>query len=312
MVLSCTGAARAQETLVYSFEPDLEGFTGNPAGPAITLSQETSGLGATHGSNSLKVVHARFNGFAGATTQNLPAAFNDPLGLDFLRFDLTLTSRFSPEPTDPPPPDPVPTFADLGVTFFGTLPGNPVPEAQIQYLLAQAEVGDFEAGTHEVEIDLRNDGGDLGTGGGLNTDTGEIKGYDAWIEAGFVPLEFQIYSNKSVSTTNPAFEWTFYIDSIRVGRDVVGVPGDFNEDGAVDAADYVVWRRNENTTNTLPNDNEIGGTIGQAHYDLWRANFGAPGGSGGGADAVPEPASAILLIVASCGLATTRRARLAT
>jgi T5SS/PEP-CTERM-associated repeat protein len=37
------------------------------------------------------------------------------------------------------------------------------------------------------------------------------------------------------------------------------LPGDFNTDGAVDAADYVVWRKN-------------GGT--QADFDLWRANFG--------------------------------------
>jgi hypothetical protein len=38
----------AQETLVYSFEPDLEGFFGEPV-VAITPSHETSGLGATHG-----------------------------------------------------------------------------------------------------------------------------------------------------------------------------------------------------------------------------------------------------------------------
>ena len=90
--------ANAQETLVYSFEPDLQGFVGN--GP-LTPSLETSGLGATHGSNSMKAVHAQFNGFAGASRTNIPAGFpNDPSdpGIDFLRFDLTLTSRFAPRP----------------------------------------------------------------------------------------------------------------------------------------------------------------------------------------------------------------------
>ena len=253
----------------------------------------------------MKAVHARFNGFAGAITQNIPAGFpNDPSdpGIDFLRFDLTLTSRFAPPATDPPTPG-VPTFADLGLTFFGMLPGNPVPEAQIQYLLDEKEVGSFEAGTYTLDIDLRNDGGDGGIGAGLNVDTGITKGYDGWIDAGFVPVEFQIYSNKSVSGTDPAFEWTFYLDNIRVGRDVVGVPGDFNEDGKVDAADYVKWRKDG--ANPLPNDN---GLATQAErFDLWRGNFGAMNMPGGGARAVPEPASALLFMSALCGITAMRR-----
>jgi arylsulfatase A-like enzyme len=64
---------------------------------------------------------------------------------------------------------------------------------------------------------------------------------------------------------------------------------DFNRDGTVDAADYVVWRKN-------------GGT--QAQFNLWRANFGTTVGSGSATHAdsstgttVPEPASALMLIV---------------
>jgi hypothetical protein len=38
------------------------------------------------------------------------------------------------------------------------------------------------------------------------------------------------------------------------------VPGDYNQNGTVDAADYVMWRKNDGT---------------QAGYDVWRANFGA-------------------------------------
>ena len=40
---------------------------------------------------------------------------------------------------------------------------------------------------------------------------------------------------------------------------VAHLPGDFNNDGTVDAADYVVWRKNDGT---------------QTGYDGWRANFG--------------------------------------
>jgi hypothetical protein len=89
---------------------------------------------------------------------------------------------------------------------------------------------------------------------------------------------------------------------------VAGLPGDFNGDGKVDAADYVVWQKN-------------GGT--QADYDLWRANFGRMAGSGAASaasasrtppqgwssSAVPEPSSAVLIIAGllSICLATRRR-----
>jgi hypothetical protein len=69
----------------------------------------------------------------------------------------------------------------------------------------------------------------------------------------------------------------------------IPVAGDFNFDDAVDAADYVAWRKN-------------GGT--QTAFNRWRANFGATaGGSSGSAlgqasrEGVPEPASATLALL---------------
>jgi T5SS/PEP-CTERM-associated repeat protein len=87
-----------------------------------------------------------------------------------------------------------------------------------------------------------------------------------------------------------------------------GLPGDYNDDGTVDAADYVVWRKNEGTSNALSND-PIGGTIGQPQYDQWSAHFGKTAGSGSSSNAtVPEPGSAILLILgAAIGSCTRRR-----
>jgi hypothetical protein len=71
--------------------------------------------------------------------------------------------------------------------------------------------------------------------------------------------------------------------------------GDYNNNGVVDAADYDLWRKNSNTTNTLAND-PIGGTIGAPQYNQWRNNFGRPPGSGSTASAVPEPALASLFV----------------
>ncbi|MCI0335767.1 MAG: hypothetical protein L0228_21380 [Planctomycetes bacterium] len=90
------------------------------------------------------------------------------------------------------------------------------------------------------------------------------------------------------------------------------LPGDFNDDGKVDAADYVVWRKNENTTNTLPNDSDLGGTVGADHYNLWREHFGdmTMAGSGLGSAAVPEPAPLVTTCLGMLAFAV-RRCRLA-
>ncbi len=81
-------------------------------------------------------------------------------------------------------------------------------------------------------------------------------------------------------------------------------PGDFNEDGSVNAADYVVWR------------SEIGTA---AEYDAWRAHFGqsasggAPAGAASQNAAVPEPAGLILWAFAGipCLGAARRRGAIA-
>jgi T5SS/PEP-CTERM-associated repeat protein len=125
------------------------------------------------------------------------------------------------------------------------------------------------------------------------------------------------------------------------------LPGDFNRDGKVDAADYVVWRKNGmsqaefNTWRanfgrmaagtTIEGDFNSDGVVNgadyvvwrktggtQAQFNAWRANFGrtAGGGSGSGGDSpsqlnrVPEPSAILLAIIglpAAGGRLTQRR-----
>ncbi len=49
--------------------------------------------------------------------------------------------------------------------------------------------------------------------------------------------------------------------------------GDFNHDGTVDSADYVVWRATQGSTFDLSADANANGTIDQPDYDIWRAHF---------------------------------------
>ena len=113
------------------------------------------------------------------------------------------------------------------------------------------------------------------------------------------------------SSTSPA---DFKSDQFFIGNGVirivsVSIPGDYNNNHLVDAADYAVWRRNVGTTNALPND-PIGGTIATAQYDQWRRHFGQTAviGTGAGANAaVPEPATLVLLMFATAGWLMRRR-----
>jgi hypothetical protein len=87
-----------------------------------------------------------------------------------------------------------------------------------------------------------------------------------------------------------------------------GIQGDYNNNGVVDAADYVAWRDALGSSATLPND-PTPGTVNQADYDVWRANFGRAGGGGTAAAtaAVPEPTSGVLLLFVAAGACLLRR-----
>jgi fibronectin-binding autotransporter adhesin len=76
----------------------------------------------------------------------------------------------------------------------------------------------------------------------------------------------------------------------------VGVPGDYNENGTVDAADYVVWRKKVGPGN-LQNEGGISpGVVDTEDYNFWRSRFGRTSGAGAVqfGTAVPEPASLLL------------------
>jgi hypothetical protein len=77
--------------------------------------------------------------------------------------------------------------------------------------------------------------------------------------------------------------------------DVLNGPGDYNHDGTVDAADYVVWRDGLGTNYT------------QADYGVWRANFGATS-TPNPAAGVPEPTSVAIALLAIIPLLLVCRA----
>jgi hypothetical protein len=72
-----------------------------------------------------------------------------------------------------------------------------------------------------------------------------------------------------------------------------GIPGDFNNDNAVDASDYVVLKKG------------LGSTYDQGDYVDWQRNYGRSAAGG----AAPEPGIAVLCVLCWVAAACSRRCR---
>ncbi len=103
-------------------------------------------------------------------------------------------------------------------------------------------------------------------------------------------LMVEVFANQAamLATANPN---TVPVES-------AGLPGDYNENNVVDAADYTVWRNNLGSATALPNDPSAG--VGTDDYDRWKANFGdtLPGTGGLSGGTVPEPSTLVFVSLA--------------
>jgi endo-1,4-beta-xylanase len=102
-------------------------------------------------------------------------------------------------------------------------------------------------------------------------------------------------------------DYEITIDGVTYGFDlekgaelgaIVAAPGDYNADGVVDAADYIVWRT-ALASGDLRADGNGDLTVDSGDYDVWASHLGTTYGSGsGGVSHVPEPAASALLLIA--------------
>jgi hypothetical protein len=218
--------------------------------------------------------------FAGVLTSQLNEAINDPPGVDFVLFDVTIPTPFGDQQG----------FARTSITIFGFHPD--FGSLQAQFLASEVSLGDLPAGTHHIRINL--------------TPAAQFPGKS--FNDLFGPPEdptqltvtgFQIYINKSVTVP-----FTVYFDNIRVGE----YDADFNDDGKVDGLDFSQWRSNFGSGTAADADGD--GDSDGADFLVWQRQFGATGLNG--AAAVPEPGTTALAgaaLVALVGAGRTFRRR---
>jgi hypothetical protein len=191
-------------------------------------------------------------------------------------------------------------------------PGNNGPQHQVVTGLYAMNPGarlEIEIGgpNYFSDIDWVDVLGTITLGGTLEVEL--IGGYVPTGPAGF-PLVTStggrtgVFANAILPDLPGGLHFELDYTPFAVNLAVQGIAGDYNKDGIVDAADYVVWRKSFGQMGSgLAADGNADGQVNDVDYDVWLASFGqvAPG-SGSGASLirlqVPEPAAILFAAIA--------------
>jgi hypothetical protein len=117
------------------------------------------------------------------------------------------------------------------------------------------------------------------------------------------------YANTFSGNSNPTplydyNEIMYRLDLAKIPNLFARLAGDYDRNGLVDVADYVVWRSAMSGDINLAVDGNGDGFVDQADYYVWRSHFGTTAATGANAAGqVPEPSLGSLLLLALCGQA---------
>jgi T5SS/PEP-CTERM-associated repeat protein len=121
------------------------------------------------------------------------------------------------------------------------------------------------------------------------------------------------FSSVSLPTLGGAKTWNtslLYTSGV-ISIAIAAHPGDFDSDGDVDGADFVIWQTNFPATTghvLATGDADGDGDVDGADFVVWQTNF--PFTPGSGASPVPEPATWMLALVAVGRVSICQRRRI--
>jgi uncharacterized protein YkwD len=211
-----------------------------------------------------------------------------------------------------------PDFKEIGIGVINGTNGSVGPQVVTQDL---GNPGSVRYVTGVVYEDLNsNNFYDIGEGRpGVRIDVNGSAYYALSAASGGYAVPVNADGTYNVTFSGGSFATFATTASVIAGRNVkvdylaqmiAMLLGDYNENGIVDAADYVVWRKKLGSGTALPNDDTPG--VGNDDYARWRARFGntnIPPGSGAGASiAIPEP-STLAMLIAAMGIVTSFKRR---
>ena len=257
-------------------------------GFVVDFDEAVTGYGTISSNNTL-AKHATINGTVQGTSAGQPITFSGYIKGTGTFTNATFTGTYSPGLS--------PTSVSAGNLAFGStntlimeLAGT---GAGNQYDQTLATGSLALGGTLDIEL---INGFIPAAGNSFNLfDWGSISG---------------TFATLSLPTLTSGLTWNtsqLYATGI-ISVAAAGIPGDYNNNGTVDAGDYILWRKYNNTSTTLPNDATLG--TSPADYTVWRSRFGQPPGSGSGTNAnavVPEPATFLLMMFGVAGWCLRRR-----
>ncbi len=126
-----------------------------------------------------------------------------------------------------------------------------------------------------------------------------------------------VFGTEILPPLGGGLDWDVQYNPNSVVLAVIGpsLLGDYNQNGVVDAADYVVWRNTLGQMGAgLVADGNNNVEVDAGDYDVWRAHFGQIAGGGAGIhanspgeSAVPEPAAAGLFLAILSSFLIRRR-----
>lgn len=234
-------------------------------------------------------------------------------------------------------------FARLyaNVNFFADFAGAPLPPGWVPRIEPDAE--------HEVLLYEFEYVGRWGNSTGQTADDWHVSNFTDNPGSGYINTSFLLRQSGDPHPGNdgnpntpppqpPTVETNQEVPYGTILTGTLGAPnylkGDYNKNGEVDAADYVVWRNSVGQTgseyptgppatpllsNHHPADGDHSFLVDEADYPIWKAQFGKPTSNGSleasalanpsGLSSVPEPASLMLATIGLLGAAIRRQRR---